>query len=291
MLGSAALFAGMALAVEQAHRLDPNLSAWVSTAVRSVVSLLVLFVLVRGNPRGLLGDARPALWARGLLGAVSLLSYFAAISMVGAGEATFLMQTSAVWIVILAPLVLKESSPPLIWAAVVMSLVGVGLLMGASSGEPDLFGRVLGLCSGLAAAGAMVSVRRASRTNTPTVIVFWFSAIGTLVTLVVLGVSGATLPQAPEVWAALLTAALAATFAQLLMTSAYQVGRAPLVAAAGSSSPLMAALGAWWVFGQHPSPRAQVGMALILVSGAVIPLITAARAGPQAPATSAPHAK
>jgi drug/metabolite transporter (DMT)-like permease len=75
------------------------------------------------------------------------------------------------------------------------------------------------------------------------------------------------------------------------MTSAYQVGRAPLVAAAASSSPLMAALGAWWVFGQHPSPRAQLGMALILVSGAVIPLITAARAGPQAPATSAPHAK
>ncbi|MCK6523005.1 DMT family transporter [Myxococcota bacterium] len=291
MLGSATLFAGMALAVEHAHRLDPSLSAWVSTAVRSVVSLVVLLALVRGDPRGLLGDARPALWARGLLGAVSLLSYFAAISMVGAGEATFLMQTSAVWVVVLSPFVLKESSPPLIWAAVVTSLIGVSLLMGASEGDPDLLGRVLGLCSGLAAAGAMMSVRRASRTNTPTVIVFWFSAIGTLVTLAVLVVSGATLPRSPPVWGALVTAALAATFAQLMMTGAYQVGRAPLVAAAGSSSPLLAALGAWWLFGQHPSPRAQLGMALILVSGAVIPLLTAARHDPTHPAASAPHAK
>lgn len=281
MLGSSVLFAVMATCVGAAHRRDPALSTWVASAARSGVNLLALLVLARGDLAQLLGDRRPALWARGITGAASLLAYFGALAALGVGEAAFLNQTSAVWVALLGPLVLREHTGRLVWVAVLGSLGGVALLAAPREGGADLVGRALGLASGLAAALAYLSVRRASATNTAITVVFYFTAMATVVSVAVALALRTPWPRDPVELALLVGAGLSATLAQLGMTRAYAISRAAPVAAAGAASPLFTTLLGALFLGQIPDRRAQIGMALLLLTGVLLPWLAERRHQPR----------
>ncbi len=271
MLLGSAMFAAMATFVAFAHRSDPDLSTFTASAARSVVNLGALLVLSWRAPRRLLGDLRPALWARGVLGGVALITYFGAIRHLSVGEAAFLNQTSAVWVALLAPFLLGQRTGGAAWIAILGSLAGVALLGHPRPDADDTLGRVLGLVSGLAAAGAYVSVNKASATNPPVAIVFWFTLVGSVASVVLALATGARLGTDATTAAWLLGSGLAATFGQLLMTAAYRDGHAASVAAAGAASPLITALLGWGLLDQVPDTGARVGMAVLVACSAVLP--------------------
>jgi drug/metabolite transporter (DMT)-like permease len=278
MLLSCVFFALMALSVGAAHRADPALDTIAASLYRSAVNLLALVLLVRGDLRALWGDGRPALWIRGLTGAISLISYFGALAHLGIGEAAFLNQTSAFWVAALAPFVLHERTRPLIWLAILGSLVGLALLVEPRDG--DLLGRALGLCSGLAAAMAYLSVRMASGSNPPTTIVAWFTGTGTVVCAAWVLLADLPMPREPAAIALLVASGLAATVGQLLMTRAYQLGPAAPVAAAGAAGPLVTTLFGAGLLGQVPDGKAALGMAVLLLSAVLLPFL-ASRGAPR----------
>lgn len=272
MFWSSALFAAMATFVAVAHARDPSLSTSVTSAGRAVVNLALLVALHRGDVRGLLGDGRRALWGRGVFGAGALLCYFASIQRLSMGEAAFLNQTSAFWVAAAAPFVLGERSSALTWLAILGSLGGVALLGHPRPVEGDTEGRLLGVVSGVLAAAAYVSIRRASATNRPAVIVFYFTLVATVASVGLAVAQGAALPRDPWVWACIVGAGASATWAQLSMTEAYRIGPAATVAAVGATGPLMTALAGWAVLGQEPDGRARIGMAVLVVTGVVLPM-------------------
>ncbi len=276
MVACSVLFAMMATFVSAAHHHDPALSTLVTSAFRSGVNLLALIAMARGNRALLFGDGRAALWARGVLGGLSLVTYFTALAHLGVGEAAFLNQTSAVWVALLAPVFLGERTGRLVWVAVGCSLVGVALLATPHTGEGnDLLGRGMGLLSGLCAAGAYLTVRKAGATNRPITIVFYFTLIAAMGSVTGAVLSGDGVPRDPITLALLIGAGLSATFAQLIMTEAYRVGRAGPVAAAGAAGPLFSTvLGAIWL-GQVPDTRAVLGMTLLVLSGIGLPFLAA----------------
>lgn len=278
MVGCSVLFAAMATFVSAAHQHDPGLSTLVTSAFRSGVNLVALIVLARGDTARLFGDRRPALWGRGVLGGLSLVTYFTALAHLGVGEAAFLNQTSAVWVALLAPLFLRERTGPLVWLAVAGSLLGVALLAAPHPGEGDLtLGRGMGLASGLCAAGAYLTVRKAGATNRPITVVFYFTLIAAIGSVTGAVALGETVPRDPRTLALLVGAGLAATFAQLIMTEAYRIGRAGPVAAAGAAGPLFSTILGALVLGQIPDGRALAGMAVLVVSGIGLPLLAARR--------------
>lgn len=271
MLGGSALFAVMATFVGLAHARDPGLSTFVTSAVRSSVNLVLLVAIARG-PRALWGDGRPALWSRGIAGGLALLTYFACIHRLSAGEAAFLNQTSAVWVVAASPWVLKERPSPLAWLAVLGSLVGIGLLSyprGAGTG--DLLGRGLGLFSGLSAAAAYLSIRKAATTNSPVVVVFYFTLVSTVASVLLAVATQASPPMDAATAGWLVGAGVAATVAQLLMTEAYRVGNTAVVAAAGAAGPLLTALGGWYALRQVPDGDSAAGMLVLLLTSVLLP--------------------
>lgn len=277
MLGASALFAAMATLVGAAQQRDPALGSWVTSVWRAGVNLLALVLLTRGDRRALFGDGRLALWMRGVAGAVSMLSYFGALSYLNVGEAAFLNQTSAVWVSLLGPATLGESTGSLVWVAVLGSLGGLALLAHPRDGEGDLLGRGLGLASGLGAALAYLSVRRAAASNPATAVVFYFTAISSAVALVGSLLLGAHWPRDPLVLLMLVGSGLCATLAQLGMTRAYTLSRAAPVAAAGAASPLFTTVFGAAFLRQVPDERAQVGMAILLVSGLLLPWLAERR--------------
>lgn len=278
MLAGSALFAAMATFVAFAHRADPGLSTFTASAARSLVNLVALLALQWRAPRRLLGDGRPALWARGVLGGVALMTYFAAIRDLSVGEAAFLNQTSAVWVALLAPWLLGQRTGSAAWVAILGSLAGVLLLAHPRPDGVDALGRALGLLSGLAAAGAYVSVNKAATSNPPVAIVFWFTLVGSVVATALALATGAGWPNG-EAALHLVGAGLAATGGQLLMTAAYRDGHAPSVAAAGAASPLLTALLGWALLAQAPDGRARVGMAVLVVCSAVLPFWSGRKRG------------
>lgn len=271
MLGCSALFALMAVCVSAAHARDPGLSTWIASTMRAGVNLLALIVLARGRGAVLWGDRRAALWVRAVTGAASMLLYFVALSHLGAGEAAFLNQTSAVWVALLGPLLLGEATGGLVWLAVVGSLCGLALLATPRELGADLIGRGTGLLSGLLAALAYLSVRRATATNGPVTIIFYFTLLATVVSLGALAMVRPEWPRDPIVNLLLAAAGLAATFGQLGMTRAYAISRAAPIAAASAASPLFTTLLGAMFLDQIPDHRARIGMAVLLVTGMVLP--------------------
>ncbi len=283
MLLGCVCFAVMSLAIGVAHDTQPTLSSTASSAVRSVVNLIVIVVMARGEPQLLIGDGRPALWVRGAAGALALLTYFASVAHIGIGEAGFLNGTSTFWVAALAPLLLGERGRPLIWLAVAGSLVGTLLLAAPRLGQDDTPGRLLGAVSGLAAAAAYLGVRRAASSNPPQVIVFYFIAASTLACGVMVALTPVEWPESPAVWLQLVGAGVAATGGQLLMTRAYQLGQAAPIAALSTATPLLTAAAGILLLHETPDRYAQVGMLLLATFSVGLPLLDAALSRNDAP--------
>lgn len=286
MLAGCMFFAAMATLVGMAHRADPGLHTAVSSFFRALVNLVVLVVMVRGDLRILVGDARPALWLRGVAGAAALLAYFGALATLGIGEAAFLNQTSSFWVAALAPLFLHERTRPAAWIAILGSMGGLLLLIEPRAG--DTMGRLLGASSGLTAAAAYLSVRKASGSNRAITIVAWFTGTATLAAGAWVLAAHLPLPHDPAVLLPLCGAGVAATGGQLLMTRAYQLGPAAPVAAAGAASPLLTALLGALVLDQVPDTRGLIGMVVLFLCAVILPFLGTGQRGAPGPGATVP---
>jgi drug/metabolite transporter (DMT)-like permease len=273
MLAASVSFAVMATCVAGAHRVEPEVGTFAVSFVRSVVNLVVLLVMTRGDLPALIGDARPALWVRGLLGATALICHFHALGAIGAGEAAFLNQTSAAWVAVLAPLLLGEPTRRWVLLAVAGSLLGMGLLAHPRPELGDLAARLIGLGGGLSAALAYLSVRRASTSNPSTTIVFWFTWVGAVLSGLGAWWLAAAWPRTALGWTLVLASGVFATLGQLLMTAAYRHGQAAPVAAASAAAPLLTVLLAAICLGQLPDATGAAGMVVLLLSGVALPLL------------------
>lgn len=273
MIFACVLFAAMATCVGLAHRADPGLSPWWTSVGRASVNALVVAAVARFDAPTLAGDGRRSLWVRGVIGGIGMVAYLTAIHRTSAGEAAFLAQTGMVWVLLASPWVLGEWPSRRAWLAVGGSLVGVALLAWPRDAAGDALGRGLGLVAGLTTAGANLSIRVASRTNGPTTIVWYFTAVATVVSLSGVVVSGAPPPAGAATWVWVIGAGLFAAFAQLQMTQAFGEGDASLVTAAGATSPLFTAIAGAWVLGQRPDAAGVAGMALLGVTAVVLPFL------------------
>lgn len=289
MLAASALFALMATLVSAVHRLQPELSSSLVSLVRAAVNLILLVLWALPAPARLLGDRRLSLWARGVFGGLTLLCYFAALSRVGLGEAAFLNQTSAAWVALLSPLLLRERVSGWALLAIAGALTGVFLLsypraglpaltaLSVSSGAAEASGRALGALSGLLAALAYVSVRRAGASNPPQVIVFYFTLLATAVSAVAVALEPLVWPAGPLVWLVLVGIGVCATFAQVLMTQAYRIGPATAVSAVAYAGPLISAVLGSLLLEQRPDRAGWLGMGLILLCGVALPYLVSRR--------------
>ena len=117
-------------------------------------------------------------------------------------------------------------------------------------------------------AAAHIALRRLGQSEDARAIVVWTQlGIVILSLILVLGSTGG-LPDipAPALWGWLLGVGCFAASGQLLMTKAYALDRAGVVAAASNISPLWAVLIDLAMFSAWPTTTAVIGGALILIA-------------------------
>ena len=263
MLVASLLFACMGVCVKFAAATH---SAVEITFYRSFISLFLMFGLVR--LRGVRLATPHGRWqvSRGLVGFAALFSYFYAIALLPLATAVTLNYTSAIFLAIylaLAGMRLRRG----ILGALVVGLLGVGLLLKPTLHAEQLAGGLIGLGSGVLAGMAYFSVRELGARGEPeTRTVFYFSLVSSVCAGIWLLFSEL---HAVDLRSGLLLLGVAsfATAAQLAMTRAYTRGKTLMSAALAYSTVIFSSLFGVLFWGEVLDASAWFAIGLIILSG------------------------
>jgi len=278
MIAASFFFACMGVCVKLAAEF---FSAAEIVFYRSVISLLLMFLLVRA--RGIpiaTAHWRIQLW-RSVSGFVSLLLYFYAISMLPLATAVTLAYTSPLFLTLYLAWFGKMRLRPVMLGALALGFIGVVLLLRPTLHADQLLGGLIGLSSGMVAGLAYYNVKElGERGEVEERTVFYFSLLSAFASaawmtlfefhrislyggLLLLGVGGF------------------GTLAQLAMTRAYKRGATLMAASLAYSTVIFASLFGMLLWRETLSFGAWSAIALIVASGVAATLFSRANPAEQ----------
>lgn len=261
MAVSALLFVSMAAAVRLASGQLPN-----GPIVFFRHFLMLLFLLpwpFRYGPGALATRDVGGHFVRSLAGVSAIGCYFYAVAHLRLADAVLLNQSMPLFIPLVERLWLGERIPRRLWGVLLLGFAGLMLILRPGTGvfEPAA---LVGLASAALASIAQVGIRRLTRTEPVTRIVFYFGLIG----------SAASLPAAAywwrtpsaTTWGWLLAMGVFATLGQLTLTRAYVHAPAARVGPFLYAGPVFAGLLDWLVWGRLPDRLFVLGAAIVIAS-------------------------
>lgn len=266
---SSFLFAIMSAGVKYSSQ---YISSEMVVFLRNACGLLFLLPWLRSSSMGLdiIKTQRfGAHLIRTLTGLTAMYCFFYAIANLNLAEAVLLNFSSPMFIAIIALIWLNEPASKFVAIAIVIGFIGVNLILkpGFEEFSPAA---LVGLCSGVFVAFAMVSIRNLSSTEPTVRIVFYFSVLSTLISAIPL-IWRWEMPGL-NVWLVMLGAGLLATKAQLLMTYAYKQAPAAKIGVFAYTNVVFAAIFGWIFWGERIDLASFIGAVLICISGVVTTL-------------------
>jgi drug/metabolite transporter (DMT)-like permease len=272
ILASALFFSLMSVMVKLAGR---GLPVQEIVFARGVVSLPLAFWLVRRAGVPPWGNRRWILVLRGLLGLAAMSCFYFALTRIAIGEATVLHFTSPLWTALLAAFFLREAIGGRFVASMAVSFAGVilitrpGFLFGSAAAETDLLGVGAALLGAILAAGAYVTVREASKTEHPLVIVFYFP-------LVMIPATGAFWPtfQSPQgwEWLLLLGVGVSTQIGQVFLTRGLSLEPAARAMTIGYTQIVLVGIWGMIFFGEFPDIWSAAGSLLVIAGTLAVAL-------------------
>lgn len=239
---------------------------------RALFGLGVALAVARARGGSLAVRDRATMWERSLFGSLGMLCTFYALTHMPLGDATALLNTTPLWIAVLARVRMGERSSWRVKLALALAFAGVVLVERPGLAVGDLTGLVA-LAAGVFGAMAMVSLRRLAGERVDAVVVH-FSAVASVITAALTAYAvmrGARPPAlAAPVAAGVVLMGASASLGQLAMTRAYALDKAARVGAASFAQVLLAVLLDVAVFHRAPVAESVAGIALIVTGGAAL---------------------
>jgi len=220
---------------------------------------------------------------RGLFVVFANMAFFLGIATLPLAEGVALFFVAPLIITVFSVVFLKETVGPRRWVAVVLGLVGVGIMLrpGTEAFQPAA---LLPIASAFGYAGLHIMTRHIGRTESSAALAFYIQVTFILVSGVIgLAVGDGrfagsgdpslefmlrawTMPS-PRDWAILAVVGLASACGGFLIGQAYKLSEAALVAPFEYLSIVMAVIWGRVIFGERPDIVALLGISLILFSG------------------------
>jgi len=239
---------------------------------RGLLGLIAALTIARLRGASLRVANRPIMWRRSLFGTTGMVCTFYALTHMPLSDATALLNTTPLWIALIAWWTLGERPSRAVIAALCVASAGVALIErpGVAAGQ---WTGLVALGAGAAGAVAMVSLRRLSG-ETPEAVVVHFSAVAAGVMGVLSGLwwwrHGAPQGITAAMGAGVLAMGLSATVGQLAMTRAYALDQAARVGAVGWMQVVFALGLDAAVFARLPGAYGRAGIGLLLCAGALL---------------------
>ena len=240
--------------------------AFYRNLVGSIPFLVMVFALGRRDI--LLIRSKPKIIGiRAVLGTVSLITTFAAYSMMPMADTAALLFTSSLFIPVLGVLFLKESVGPYRWSAVAIGFLGVVIML-RPSGEMYTLGVAAAMGAASLHAILQIMLRYLGRYESPETVTFYFFIIGTFLTALALPFV-AVKPTMAEV-PMLLGVGFSGAAAQWLLSVAFKNAPAAIVTVFNYSTIVWATLFGWMIWNEFPLPAVIAGGAVVIASNIVV---------------------
>ena len=200
---------------------------------------------------------------RAVIGTISLVTTFAAYSLMPMADTTALLFTASLFIPVLGVIFLRESVGPWRWSAIAMGFIGV-IIMSHPSGDVNILGVMVALFAAVLHATLQIILRYLSRYESPETISFYFFVIGVFLTALPLPFIAVrpTLAEIPL----LVGVGLSGAAAQWLLSIAFRNAKAAVVTVFNYSSIVWAALFGWMIWNDWPVPTVIAGAAIVIIS-------------------------
>lgn len=235
---------------------------------RSIVSLILSYIVIKQKKLPLFGHNKKWLIIRGVSGTIALTIFFYTLHHLPLALAAVIQYLAPIFTVLFAIALLGERVKSLQWLFIGVSFSGVGLitiskLTGMQLGENiSLEWLIMGLVAAVFSGIAYVSIMKLRETDAPINIVFYFPMIAAPV-MTVFCLFDFVLPQGIE-WLILLTIGIFTQFAQVLMTKAFHLGKASVIAPVQYLGAIYAYIIGFFLFDETLSWIIDLGIILII---------------------------
>ena len=270
MVAAVGAFFMFSLMAVFAKLLSENHSVIEIAFYRNLIATMPFLVLIFifGRREILVIKSRPAaVGARAVLGSISLMTTFAAFSIMPMAETTVLLFTASLFIPILGVIVLREHVGPYRWAAVLIGFVGV-FIMASPAGNVSTLGIAVALTASLMHAVLQIVLRYLGKYESPETVTFYFVVIGTLVTALPLPFVAVT-PTVDEI-PLFFGVGLTGAAAQWLLSVAFRNAPAAVVTVFNYTGIVWAMLFGWLIWNDFPMPMVLVGAVVVVGSNVLM---------------------
>jgi drug/metabolite transporter (DMT)-like permease len=210
---------------------------------------------------------------RGCISVIGMFLNFGALARLPLVDATAISFAGPFVTVVMAALILKEKVRTHRWYAVAAGFGGVMVMLWpyfdleklVSAGSTATVGAACAVSSAFANSGAVIQTRRLTDSETTSAIVFYFSLICALISMVSLPFAWRT-PSAAEL-AALVTTGILGGLSHLLLTESYRYAPASVVAPFDYVTLLWAFFFGYVLFGEIPTLYVYAGALIVAGSG------------------------
>ncbi|MEM6780641.1 MAG: DMT family transporter [Pseudomonadota bacterium] len=225
-----------------------------------IFPIVIYFYLT--NQTDLMKPKKPrAVYARGALGALSLVVTFQAFILMPMADATAFVFTAALIAPVMAIFFLSEKVGPYRWAAIAIGFCGV-LIMAQPTGDTNYLGIAFALSAAFIHAVMQVLLRHIGKADHPMTTVFYFVTIGCLLTAPFIPFVG-HMPSAED-FLLLIPLAASGGIAQIMISNAFKYAEASVVSVFNYSGIVWATALGWFIFGDWPALQIWIGAAIVI---------------------------
>ena len=260
MAGWLSLMVVIAVAGREATR---ELAVFQVMLMRSLIGLVMLYPLVHAAG-GLTSMRSGRLVHHGLRNAVHYAAqygWFVALTLIPLAQVVAIEFTMPIWTALLAVAFLGERMNAWKALAVLLGLVGVGMIVRPAASGISL-GQAIALAAALGFAVSVTMTKSLTRTDSAVQIIFWMLVVQSLIGLAP-ALAVWRWPSA-TVWAWVLLIAFCGTFSHYCMTRAMRHADATVVVPMDFLRVPLTALAGWLVYAERIDFFTIVGTALIL---------------------------
>lgn len=240
----------------------PHIPAIEIILFRSIFSLIFSYLVLKKQGVNVFGNNKPMLILRGIVGSISLITFFYTLQHIPLASAVTMQYLSPIFTSILGIFIVKERVKPIQFLYFAISFGGVLVLQGFDTRVDWVFA-LIGISSGLFSGLAYNIIRKLRTSEHPLVVIFYFP----LVTLPVAGVVSFFTWVQPEGWdwILLLWIGICTQSAQYFMTLAYQNANVAKISSLSYLGIIYALIFGFFIFGETFQMLSFFGMALVLL--------------------------
>ncbi|MBA1333653.1 MAG: Permease of the drug/metabolite transporter (DMT) superfamily [Firmicutes bacterium] len=235
--------------------------------VRNFAAFVLVLLLILKDRETLKGNNIKMLTARAVVGFLAGLCYFYAVNYLPLGDATLLNKTSPILVIILSTLFLGEKLKKHHLPVVILGLAGAALVLKPGF-QYNLVPAVLALVSALLAGISYTIIRHLRTTDSPNIILLYYSGISVLGTIPMIFLGGFSIPTATEM-AGLLFMGLFTAMSQLCLNFAYRYAGAGDLSVFDYSTIIFSIILGLVAWGETPDVFSLAGSILIIAAGIV----------------------